>query len=92
MKENSREQFSALVGASSAARTVRLLLVVAAGGGSRLGKGEPKALVSLAGRPILAWALEAGEGCGFARTVVTAPLDRVEDFERVAGAGVNVVA
>ena len=36
-----------------------LLLIVAAGSGSRLGRGEPKALVPLAGRPLLAWALDA---------------------------------
>ena len=35
-----------------------LLIVVAAGSG-RASAREPKALVSLAGRPLLAWTLEA---------------------------------
>ncbi len=45
-----------------------LLLIVAAGSGSRLGRDEPKALVPLAGRPILAWALEALLPLDFARS------------------------
>lgn len=35
-----------------------LALIVAAGSGTRLGAGVPKALVELAGRPLLAWSLE----------------------------------
>jgi 2-C-methyl-D-erythritol 4-phosphate cytidylyltransferase/2-C-methyl-D-erythritol 2,4-cyclodiphosphate synthase len=69
-----------------------LLLIVAAGSGSRLGRGEPKALVPLAGRPILSWALDAFLPLSFARTVVTAPPDRVEEFSRVAGTRAHVVA
>ncbi|HUB74403.1 MAG TPA: 2-C-methyl-D-erythritol 4-phosphate cytidylyltransferase [Solirubrobacteraceae bacterium] len=34
-------------------------LIVAAGSGERLGAGRPKALVALAGRPLLAWSVEA---------------------------------
>jgi 2-C-methyl-D-erythritol 4-phosphate cytidylyltransferase len=34
-------------------------LIVAAGRGERLGSGRPKALVSLAGRPMLEWSVEA---------------------------------
>jgi 2-C-methyl-D-erythritol 4-phosphate cytidylyltransferase len=34
-------------------------LIVAAGRGERLGSGRPKALVSLAGRPMLQWSVEA---------------------------------
>ncbi len=34
-------------------------LIVAAGRGERLGSGRPKALVTLAGRPMLAWSIEA---------------------------------
>jgi 2-C-methyl-D-erythritol 4-phosphate cytidylyltransferase len=34
-------------------------LIVAAGRGERLGSGGPKALVSVAGRPMLEWSLEA---------------------------------
>jgi 2-C-methyl-D-erythritol 4-phosphate cytidylyltransferase len=68
-----------------------LLLIVAAGSGSRLGRDEPKALVTLAGRPILAWALDAFLPLSFARTVVTAPPERVDEFARVAGPVVRVV-
>src|SRR5262249_45857663 len=34
-------------------------LIVAAGRGQRLGAGLPKALVPLAGRPLLAWSIDA---------------------------------
>lgn len=70
----------------------RLLLIVAAGSGSRLGRGEPKALVPLCGRPLLSWTLESLSAVPFARGVVTAPPDRIEDVARVAGTGFRVVA
>ncbi len=70
----------------------RLLIVVAAGSGTRLGRAEPKALVSLAGRPLLTWTLESLAPAGFARTVVTAPPDRLAEFRRAAGEGIEVVA
>ena len=69
-----------------------LLLIVAAGSGARLGRPEPKALVPLAGRPILTWTLEAFAPTGFARTVVAAPPDRLAEFERIAGTRARVVA
>ncbi|HWZ85827.1 MAG TPA: 2-C-methyl-D-erythritol 4-phosphate cytidylyltransferase [Thermoanaerobaculia bacterium] len=69
-----------------------LLLIVAAGSGSRLGRPEPKALVPLAGRPLLAWTLEAFAPVAFARTVVAAPPDRVTDFARLVGDRATVVA
>ena len=34
-------------------------LIVAAGRGERLGAGRPKALVELAGRPLLQWSVDA---------------------------------
>jgi 2-C-methyl-D-erythritol 4-phosphate cytidylyltransferase len=34
-------------------------IVAAAGGGERLGRGEPKALVACAGRPLLEWSLDS---------------------------------
>src|ERR1700733_9319468 len=37
-------------------------LIVAAGRGERLGSGRPKALVTLAGRPMLEWSLRALAG------------------------------
>ena len=69
-----------------------LLLIVAAGSGKRLGRAEPKALVPLAGRPLLAWTLDAFAPVAFARTVVTAPPDRIADFEGLVGARGRVVA
>jgi 2-C-methyl-D-erythritol 4-phosphate cytidylyltransferase len=68
-----------------------LLLIVAAGSGSRLGRPEPKALVPLAGRPLLEWTLEAMRPAGFARAVVTAPPDRLEQFRRLVGERAVVV-
>ena len=69
----------------------QLLLIVAAGSGSRLGRGEPKALVPLAGRPMLSWALDAFLPLAFARVVITAPPDRVGEFSRIVGAAARVV-
>jgi 2-C-methyl-D-erythritol 4-phosphate cytidylyltransferase len=68
-----------------------LLLIVAAGSGTRLDRPEPKALVPLAGRPLLAWTLEALAPAAFFRTVVTAPRGRIHDLGRVAGEGVAIV-
>jgi 2-C-methyl-D-erythritol 4-phosphate cytidylyltransferase len=69
-----------------------LLIIVAAGSGSRLGRAEPKALVPVAGRPLLSWTLDAFARVEFARTVVTAPPDRVAAFEKLVGARGRVVA
>lgn len=49
-------------------------LVVAAGRGERLGSGGPKALVELAGRPMLEWSLDALRASpGIERIVVALP-------------------
>jgi len=51
-------------------------LLVAAGGGERLGAaghGRPKAFVTLAGRPMLEWSLDALRAAGIARIVVALP-------------------
>jgi 2-C-methyl-D-erythritol 4-phosphate cytidylyltransferase len=48
-------------------------LVVAAGSGERLGAGRPKAFVALAGRPLVAWSLEAIAAAGVPRAVVAVP-------------------
>ena len=69
-----------------------LLLIVAAGSGSRLGRPEPKALVPLGGRPLLSWTLDAFAPIAFDQTVVAAPPDRVADFERLVGGRGRVVA
>ena len=49
-------------------------LIVAAGSGERLGAGAPKALVEIAGRPMLEWSVEAlSRVPGIARIVVALP-------------------
>jgi len=70
-------------------------LVVAAGGGERLGASRPKAFVVVAGRPLLAWSLDALREAGIADVVVavpegvTGPGGRIEgvDPEGAAGPG-----
>jgi 2-C-methyl-D-erythritol 4-phosphate cytidylyltransferase len=60
-------------------------LVAAAGSGQRLGAGMPKALVSLAGRPMIGWclaALDASETVDSA--VVAAPAGHEEEIGAVA--------
>jgi 2-C-methyl-D-erythritol 4-phosphate cytidylyltransferase len=53
-----------------------VVLIVAAGRGERLGAGRPKALVELAGRPLLDWSLAAFAGLeGVRATVVALPAD-----------------
>ena len=47
-------------------------LIVAAGRGERLGTGRPKALVSLAGRPMLAWSVDALLAVGSVERIVVA--------------------
>jgi 2-C-methyl-D-erythritol 4-phosphate cytidylyltransferase len=55
------------------------VVLVAAGSGQRLGAGLPKALVTLSGRPILDWALDAFLGHReIAQVVVVAPGGSVE--------------
>ena len=48
-------------------------LLVAAGSGERLGAGRPKAFVVLAGRPMLAWSLDALRAAGVEDVVVALP-------------------
>lgn len=51
-----------------------IALIVAAGSGERLGAGRPKALVELAGQPMLHWSLQAlGATEGIERIVVALP-------------------
>ena len=69
-----------------------LLIVVAAGSGSRLGRREPKALVPIAGKPLLVWTLQAMATDRFRRIVVVAPPDRVDEFSGLVGARARVVA
>jgi 2-C-methyl-D-erythritol 4-phosphate cytidylyltransferase len=69
-----------------------LAIVPAAGSGSRLGRGEPKALVPLAGRPLLARALEMLRAAGFERTIVAGPPDRLGELDSLLGPGERAVA
>ena len=67
-------------------------VLTAAGGGSRLRAEKPKALVDLAGRSLLSWALSglAKSGCVSA-IVVTAPADNLEAFEKeISSAAVDL--
>ena len=49
-------------------------LIVAAGSGERLGAGRPKALVRLAGRPLVQWSIDAlREVAGLERIVLALP-------------------
>ena len=48
-------------------------LLVAAGGGERLGASRPKAFVALAGRPMLEWSVAALRGAGLGEIVVALP-------------------
>src|SRR4051812_44882240 len=58
-------------------------IVVAAGSGSRLGGGVPKALRELAGRPLVVHSLEALAAGGVDRAVVVVVPGREPDFEAV---------
>jgi 2-C-methyl-D-erythritol 4-phosphate cytidylyltransferase len=68
------------------------LIIPAAGGGSRLARPEPKALVPLSGRPMLSWTLEAIAEVPFRQTVVAVPPDRMRDFEQLLEGRALVVA
>jgi 2-C-methyl-D-erythritol 4-phosphate cytidylyltransferase len=67
-------------------------VIAAAGSGERLGAGGPKAFVPLAGRPMIAWSLDACRGCdAVAGVVVAVPtghehgLDELERVQTVDG-------
>ncbi len=54
-------------------------LIVAAGRGERLGSGRPKALVTLAGRALLEWSVDALKGVEGVREIVVAlPPDELD--------------
>ncbi|HET8755560.1 MAG TPA: 2-C-methyl-D-erythritol 4-phosphate cytidylyltransferase [Solirubrobacteraceae bacterium] len=73
-------------------------LLVAAGSGERLGAGRPKAFVELAGRPMLAWSLDAVRAAGITAVIVAAPPEIArpgETLRELAGgedAGGEIVA
>jgi 2-C-methyl-D-erythritol 4-phosphate cytidylyltransferase len=69
-------------------------LIVAAGRGERLGSSRPKALVTLGGRPMLEWSVEALRAVsGIERIVVALPSDALdcapEGATAVAGGAVR---
>jgi 2-C-methyl-D-erythritol 4-phosphate cytidylyltransferase len=67
-------------------------LIVAAGSGERLGAGRPKALVELAGRPLLQWSIDALRAvAGIERIVVALPAGAAapEGVTAVAGGAVR---
>lgn len=73
-------------------------VIVAAGQGTRLGAGLPKAFVPLGGRPLLTYSLEtlASHG-GISDVVLVVPAERIEECRHLAalhapGAAVLVVA
>ena len=70
----------------------RLLIIAAAGMGSRLGRDEPKALVLLAGRPLVSWTLDAIGAVPFARRRVAVPPGRENRFEAAIGGRAGIVA
>ncbi|RBY94128.1 2-C-methyl-D-erythritol 4-phosphate cytidylyltransferase [Blastococcus sp. TBT05-19] len=66
-------------------------IVAAAGSGSRLGADRPKALVPLAGRPLVCWAVDGLLDGGVAEVVVTVPAAEREAFAAVLPAAVRIV-
>lgn len=66
-------------------QTSLAVVLVAAGSGTRLGRSEPKAFVTVAGRSLLAHALEAIFAMHeAAQVVVVAPQARLDDAQRIA--------
>ena len=66
--------------------TAATALIAAAGSGERLGAGGPKALVELAGRPLVTWCLDAfAEATGVERAVIAAPPGYEPEVARASG-------
>lgn len=66
-------------------------IVAAAGSGLRLGAELPKALVPLAGRPLVAWSVDALLAGGVAEIVVAVPAEQRTAFAAVLPADVRLV-
>ena len=66
-------------------------IVAAAGSGLRLGADRPKALVALAGRPLVSWSVETLLGSGVADVVVAVPGDELAAFAAVLPPEVRLV-
>jgi 2-C-methyl-D-erythritol 4-phosphate cytidylyltransferase len=66
-------------------------VIAAAGSGERLGAGGPKALVQAAGRPLVAWCLDAFAAAGtVGRAVVAAPPGAEGAIAALAPAGLEL--
>jgi 2-C-methyl-D-erythritol 4-phosphate cytidylyltransferase len=66
-------------------------IVAAAGSGLRLGADRPKAMVPLAGRPLVCWAVETLRAGGVDDVVVTVPAGDLPAFAAVLPADVPLV-
>jgi 2-C-methyl-D-erythritol 4-phosphate cytidylyltransferase len=66
-------------------------IVAAAGSGLRLGADRPKALVPLAGRPLVAWSVEGLLAGGVAEVVVAVPAAERAAFAEVLDPAVRLV-
>jgi 2-C-methyl-D-erythritol 4-phosphate cytidylyltransferase len=67
-------------------------IVAAAGSGSRLGADRPKALVPLAGRPLVVWSVDTLLGSGVAEVVVAVPAHKLAAFAAVLPPEARLVA
>jgi 2-C-methyl-D-erythritol 4-phosphate cytidylyltransferase len=66
-------------------------IVAAAGSGLRLGADRPKALMPLAGRPLVRWSVDALRAGGVDDVVVAVPAAERAAFEAVLPPGVHIV-
>jgi 2-C-methyl-D-erythritol 4-phosphate cytidylyltransferase len=66
-------------------------IVAAAGSGLRLGADQPKALVRLAGRPLVCWAVDALRAGGVREVIVAVPRAERSAFASALPAGVRLV-
>jgi len=66
-------------------------IVAAAGSGLRLGSDRPKALVSLAGRPLVRWAVDGLLAGGVAEVIVAVPAGERAAFAAALPAAVRLV-
>ena len=72
--------------------TPTVAIVVAAGSGVRMGAPVPKALMPLAGRPMLAWSLDALRACRrIEAVVIAAPPGLEREVADVAGPDATVI-
>ena len=94
MTSNARSEANAAGVPSSRVSEDVGVIVVAAGQGTRLGAGMPKALVPLAGEPLVVHAVRRVRACEqIGPIVVVAPVDRVTEFALLlASFEVSVVA